>query len=300
MSTNKTKTTTDAHRQSRALISIRRVACCIGCVLSVPCSSFADAIPVATYTITVAVGTTGSPQVTSNTIVPNTVAGVNSTGSLDGAQFEGLATAQSFMPLTVLVEGEVDKLAAGAPVTTFTEGASISYYFQVEQTAPAPVSIIPLLVHGHLQANAGGNLAAGGEGAADATAALSIPALNISPTVSAFCNRISCASSSSMSFSFNGSANVMAGQNILVQLLVAGDAGAIPGLNVGSSTFFAFADPEIEIDPSFAFANDFTLAFSPNLTPPIATPEPSSIALLATGLLALMAGLRSNGVRRRF
>ena len=255
----------------------------------------------ATYTITVQVGTAGSPQVFTNTIVPNTVAGVNSTGSLNGAQFEGLATAQSFMPLSVLVDGEVDKLAKGAPVTAFTEGSSISYYFQVEQRAPAPVNIIPLLVHGHLDVTTGGNLAAAGEGAADATAALSIPALNISPIVSAFCNRISCASSTSgMSFAFNGSANATPGQNILVQLLVAGDAGTVPGFNVGSSTFQAFADPEIEIDPSFVFASDFTLAFSPNLTPPTATPEPSSISLLATGLLALMAGVRSNGVRRRF
>ena len=67
---------------------------------------------------------------------------------------------------------------------------------------------------------------------------------------------------------------------------------------MGSGTWFASADPEAEIDPSFAYAKDFTLEFSPGpnsgaggTNPPPTVPEPSNITLLFVGLSALL-GLR--------
>lgn len=53
-----------------------------------------------------------------------------------------------------------------------------------------------------------------------------------------------------------------------------------------TGTFFATADPSFEIDPSFAYANDFELVYSPGLEPtPAGTgvPEPSSLLLLSVG-----------------
>jgi PEP-CTERM motif len=51
-------------------------------------------------------------------------------------------------------------------------------------------------------------------------------------------------------------------------------------------TWSASIDPEIYIDPSFQYADDFTLIASPALTSSSA-PEPASLALLGTGLLLI-------------
>lgn len=50
--------------------------------------------------------------------------------------------------------------------------------------------------------------------------------------------------------------------------------------------FFATADPSFEIDPSFPYADDFTLVYSPGFDasgPLTSVPEPSSLLLLALG-----------------
>jgi len=59
----------------------------------------------------------------------------------------------------------------------------------------------------------------------------------------------------------------------------------------------ASVDPMVEIDPSFPDAADFTLEFSPNL-PTTPVPQPSSLLLLGTGLLALLgAGMYKRPAR---
>jgi hypothetical protein len=294
------KTLKDADRRG-ALISTAAVVWCIACPLTVPSVTFADEVPLATYTLIVQVDN-AAPQTVSNTVVPNTVASVNTLQSSSGTQLVGTALASTFTPLFAQVQGEADATptAPPSPPNIIAEGSTITYYFQVEQTAPAPVDVVPLVIDGNLEADA----SAVDNGAANAVALFAIPVLNISSQALAMCNGKDCPNPSS-SFHFIDLASATAGRNIQVQILTSGDAGAFgsgapPFGSGGHATFQGIADPAIQIDPSFAFAGDFTIAFSSNLTSSAAVPEPSSIALLATGLLALMAVLRSNQVRRRF
>ena len=284
----------DAPRGTGRPISLRTVGCCIWCIFAVACLGFADSVPLATYTLTFQAGIAPLQTIT-NTVVPNTVASIIKQVQSASSQSTGQALAETFTPLFVQAQGDVD-VQETAPPTSLAVGSTILYYFQVEQTAPAPVDLVPLLIQSNVEADA----SSASTGAANAFADFLIPDLNISHPEVAICNGATCTSSSSMSFTDSPSAT--AGQNIQVQILATGDAGAIgmPNCCGGHATFQAIADPTIQIDPSFAYADDFTLAFSPNLTPSAAAPEPSSIALLATGLLALIALVCSSGLRRRF
>jgi len=71
--------------------------------------------------------------------------------------------------------------------------------------------------------------------------------------------------------------------------------------DVDHGTFYASADPSFEIDPSFPYADDFELVYSPGLAmPPDGTdiPEPGSLLLLAVGA-PLTVGLRRYSSRSR-
>lgn len=65
----------------------------------------------------------------------------------------------------------------------------------------------------------------------------------------------------------------------------------VPFFN-GFSSGSAQIDPVFQIDPSFPFANDFTLIYSPNLTISGSVPEPSSLLLLGSGLVAAAFAMR--------
>jgi hypothetical protein len=68
-----------------------------------------------------------------------------------------------------------------------------------------------------------------------------------------------------------------------------------------NGSFYASADPSFEIDPSFPYANDFELVYSPGLaTPADATdiPDPGSLLLLAIGAPLAMASRRRANRRR--
>jgi hypothetical protein len=78
------------------------------------------------------------------------------------------------------------------------------------------------------------------------------------------------------------------------------------GLNAGANSdkgfFFASADPSFEIDPSFPFANDFALVFSPGFDAPLPSPdvpEPGSLLLLAVGASLTLGMRRRQGNTRK-
>jgi len=58
---------------------------------------------------------------------------------------------------------------------------------------------------------------------------------------------------------------------------------------IDTGMFDATADPTIQIDPSFAFADDFELDFSPGFSAGTTSdvPEPSSLTLLAAAFIVL-------------
>jgi hypothetical protein len=92
------------------------------------------------------------------------------------------------------------------------------------------------------------------------------------------------------SFSFSLSADATPGTIYEIDVSAGGSA-----VFVGS--WAASVDPQVEIDPSFADASDFTLEFSPN--PPSAVPEPSSMPLLLLVCLGVGALLWFRSARAR-
>lgn len=288
------KTMTDSRPKTGRPIPIRSVAACVGCLFAIACPGFADSVPLAIYDLSLQVND-AKPQTITKTVVPNTVASIIQSGTIaTGATYTGQAAADTGQaststPILVSVQGEVDAQAT-APINEISLdlSSSISYYFRVKQTAPAPVDVVRLLIHSNLHADA----TTSGTGIASFVSAdFAIPDLFI------FHHEMATSE-----MSFTDSVSATAGQDIQVQISAAGSGVATGALDccAGHAKFQAIADPTIQIDPSFAFANDFTIVFSPNLPSTTAVPEPSSIALLAIGLLAWMALLRSNGLRRGF
>jgi PEP-CTERM motif len=158
-----------------------------------------------------------------------------------------------------------------------TATASLDYFFKVVGSAPGVTSvpiIIPTVATTSGDASGANDYAIAGIFAtgnlAGEFACLGATAGN------AHCN------SAPSSFSNNFATNWVVGNtsevNISATFQYLSGAGPI--------TFSASVDPMPEIDPTFQYASDFALQFSPNLgSSPV--PEPSSLWLLATCLLSL-------------
>lgn len=256
-----------------------RIASCILCIFPFASSSFADTLPLATYTLTFQVGRNAPPEVISNTVVPNTVAQLTKTGRQNGQAYVGQVNASSFPPAFVSAGGEVNQLGKTTSEMYLAGSSTLTYNLEVVQEAPAPVDTVPLLGISRGEVSAAGPAKDAG---ASATATLDIPALDIFDSVSAQPTQM-------VPVTFNNCASAPVGQDIQAQLQARGFAFlGVPG----GAGFQAGLDPTIQIDPSFAYARDFTLVFSPNLTSSSGVPEPSPIALFAAGLLGLMAAGR--------
>ena len=159
--------------------------------------------------------------------------------------------------------------------------AVVLYYVEAVQTGstPVPVSQVPLIFSGSVTTTASGIQAS-------ASASFETPAgaINACSSSTGPCGFPSASNSGTFNY------NALAGTIYDIEVNAGGGSG------VGSGTYFASADPEVEIDPSFAYASDFTVEFSPGPTssggggtnPPPSVPEPSNLALLSVALPALL------------
>lgn len=170
--------------------------------------------------------------------------------------------------------------------------AYTSYQIMVTQKpgriAPADVVGVPVIGSAKGSAQCSGN---GG----------SVHVTNASATVEAkfpytasdvLIARASCPPTDQSPPEFNTSASEIFPTNrpIDVNTEVDGDINLHDGASVGS--FTASADPSFEIDPSFPYADDFEIDYSPGFD--TAVPEPSTWAMLLIGF----AGLGFAGYRR--
>jgi hypothetical protein len=90
---------------------------------------------------------------------------------------------------------------------------------------------------------------------------------------------------------------VSIGDPVAIEKAAQGGVGNFTG-DGASASIHAVVDPTFEIDPSFAYADDFELDYSPGYNPSgSAAPEPSTWLLLASGFGALI--LHRGSIRRR-
>jgi hypothetical protein len=103
----------------------------------------------------------------------------------------------------------------------------------------------------------------------------------------------------------NGAAFSAIDQSVLVPPNVEGQITmsafadiSVPFVPNGTGNAAASVDPILTIDPSFQFANDFQIEFSPGVGGASAAPEPLPV-LLVPAALAVMGGFRARARRRR-
>ena len=241
-----------------------------GAALALPSASYADGIPAAIFTLEA----TGATSLSTGGTITGTTTNIVFEG---GTQVSTPTGAYGLGDASVSASGSTD---GGLNTAVSSAHAVVIYYVEAVQTGstPVPVSQVPLIFSGTVTTTASGIQA-------DASASFETPGGSID----------ACSSSTgpcgSPSASNSGTINYNASAGTIYDIEV--NAGG--GSGVGSGIWSASADPEVEIDPSFAYASDFTVEFSPGGTsggggtnPPPTAPEPSNLALLSVPLATLL------------
>jgi len=250
--------------RSRDLLILLAVAA----ALALPSGSYADELPAPSFTLEA----TGATSLTTGGSITGTT---TTTVILGGTQISTATAAYGLGDASVSANGST---VGGENTALSSAEATVIYYVQAVQTGNTPVAIsqVPLIFTGSVSTSASGT--------ADASASFETPggALNACSTSNG-----PCGSPGSNSGSINYNASPGAIYDV--------EVNAIGASGDGSGTWFAAADPQVEIDPSFAYASDFTVEFSPGGTsggggtnPPPSVPEPSTLALLSVALSALL------------
>jgi hypothetical protein len=249
-----------------------------GAALVLSSASYADDVAPPIVTLQA----TGAQSLTTTGSITGTTTNIVIEG---GTQISSATAAYGLGDASVSASGST----VGGENTAVSSAEAVAiYYLEVLQTSGTPVSVsaVPLIFSGSVTTNASGIQA-------DASASFETPAGSIDA-----CSKSNgpCGGSASSSATLTYNASPGAIYDIEV------NAGG--GSGVGSGTWFASADPEAEIDPSFGYAKDFTLEFSPGpssgtggTNPPPTVPEPSNVTLLSVGLSALL-GLSLMSKRR--
>jgi PEP-CTERM motif-containing protein len=176
--------------------------------------------------------------------------------------------------------------------------ASSSYQLVVNKkpgrTVPSSVTNVPVsqVAAGSVRCSPdiAGPTASVGVVNAAAEVNVSIPGVPLNDDEIARCNTASPQASFSgptgVTFPVGKPATITVSAAGIIQLVVGGGTSATE-----FGAFQASADPTFEIDPSFLYADDFEIDYSPGFSAPTGTPadvpEPSSLLVLGIGLLSL-------------
>jgi hypothetical protein len=253
----------------------------IATAVAVPSASFADGILLsATSEVTAAGGTS-----IFNAAGTVTGDGCNVTLSFCGGQGSS-ATAAYVDGYGYAVSG-TGGTPGGTGIPDSSGLATVTDYFKVECAGPCPIPLpitVPLIFSGAVETGASRG---GTSGLSQGIALFGTPAGEIDActvavgTLVATCNGYPRNNSGELDYA------ATAGEVYKIGVEVNGFAQSLDG----GGTWFADADPEVVIDPTFPEAADYTIVFSPEL-PTSTVPEPSSSLLLVTGLLALTGAVR--------
>jgi hypothetical protein len=152
-----------------------------------------------------------------------------------------------------------------------TSSARIQYSFEV--TGGTSSTIVPILISGAWDAIVFGTAVAAGQ----LTTSSDPYFRNATRDLVFICHEADACTGAN----FTIPEHVISNVEWTILITAAGAAGT-------SGSYWAFVDPVITIDPSFAQASDYSLIFSSNVSPgvgnPLAVPEPEEYILMLVGL----------------
>jgi hypothetical protein len=235
----------------------------VAVVVALPVNSHADSIPAAIFEVEAIGGITISTA--------GTVSGTAFNGGSEGGTASDTATA-SYGGGDASVSASGSTVGGVATANSAGQGM-VTYFLMVARIAGSGSELVPLIFTGSGTTSASGPFTTAY--AYFETPGGQLYACSASGSAVGTCGTLPSSNSGSIDYSV--SSNTLYD----VQVIASGSSG------LGSGTWSASVDPQVEINPSFADANDFTLEFSPG-APSAITPEPSSTLMLGTGLLALL------------
>lgn len=268
---------------------VKRVLFCVLACLIFQCSLRASTITLQAAVYTVSIGAECAlPGCTDPPIQQNLVGvdPINITENFNGyvgtninvtVQANGIRRIGNRIAPPIAYVSVTDVPAAGGSIggSVSNVDVNITYFVSVVPNNPAapPLTQVPIDIVGTGLANCSSS---GVDALADGQAITQVGGTSFS----AFCP--------SGSFAINNVLPFFVGSPTVVSLTVEANPLCVyDPLFPCSASARAAADPTFQIDPSFAYANDFTLIYSPNLVQSASVPEAPSFFLLSAGLLAL-------------
>lgn len=211
-------------------------------------------------------------------------------GGFTGASGSGTTTASlSTLPSPFLF-ASFSGTGTGTGTSEFIGSESeVLYYFEVlgPPGPPVPVSIFAF-----------GNTGSSGAGIGVSEVIIELPGVSGIVTGEACSDSFDPTGCMSNRTSFNGTNDVLITPGVQVGVFVLAAVESFD--NPGVSFAAAEVDPYIFIDPSFADASLYSIEVSPgvgNSPPTSPIPEPSTLALLGTGVLGLAGAARRKSIR---